>query len=206
MLVQLPQGMVLTSWIKMADSAGYRKKEKNESGWSCKDRRWRQSEERERLGRRRTSWLEQRKLSEGRNYRRVLQEPRFWGGVAFEWNEYRRTVVRRTFRAGLRNVVHSPSPSLERRSFRGIDYPLVSHKETWRRQRQKRKKRSNIVVCSKWIPSRKRRTSNDVEILCEESPVDLLSDRKKLWFRNNTVHYISISPKTWGNFEQISTH
>jgi len=108
MLVQLPQGMVLTSWIKMADSAGYRKKEKNESRWSCKDRRRRQSEERERLGRRRTSWLEQRKLSEGRNYRRVLQEPRFWGGVAFEWNEYRRTVVRRTFRAGLRNVVHPP--------------------------------------------------------------------------------------------------
>ena len=70
---------------------------------------------------------------------------------------------------------------------------ILSRKETWRRQRQKRKKRSNIVVCSKWIPSRKRRSSNDVEILCEEFPVDLLADRK-MWFRNDTVHYCGIYP------------
>lgn len=68
-----------------------------------------------------------------------------------------------------------------------------------------RKKRPNIFVCSKWIPLRKRRTSGDVEISCEESLGNAFASRR-MWFRNDIVHYyISISLWTWRNFEQTST-
>lgn len=40
------------------------------------------------------------------------------------------------------------------------------------------KKRPNIFVCSKWIPLRKRRTSGDVEISCEESLRGLARQRE----------------------------